>query len=70
MYKIKNGYLYFISEELNKTYILNCITKDVMELDDVGTELIKELLISNDLVRLEEIISLFEGVDLFEKRSA
>ena len=41
-----------------------------MELDDVGTELIKELLISNDLVRLEEIISLFEGVDLFEKRSA
>ena len=70
MYKIKSNYIYFISEELNKTYLLNCDNKEMLELDSVGTELIKELLNTNDEKRSLEIIELFEGCDLFEKRSA
>lgn len=70
MYKIKSNYIYFISKELNKTYFLDCETKEMFEIDSVGTELIEELITTDDEKRSQEIVELFEGVDLFEKRSS
>lgn len=70
MYKVKSDYIYFISKALNKAYFLNCVTKDIIELDDIGVELVNEILSTTDEKRALEIIDLFEGCDLFEKRSS
>ena len=70
MYKVKSDYIYFISKSLNKAYFLNCVTKDIIELDDIGVELVNEILHTSDEERALEIIDLFEGCDLFEKRSS
>jgi len=70
MYKIKSNYIYFVSKFLDKMYLLNCETKEMLELDCVGTDLVKELLSTKDEKRAIEIIELFEGCDLFERRSA
>lgn len=69
MYQIKNNYLYYISKELNKTYFLNCIDNSIFEIDEIGTKLIEELLTTKSDKRAQEIILLFEGVDLFERKS-
>lgn len=70
MYKVKSNYIYFISNALSKAYFLNCETKEILEIDGIGVELINEILSTNDEKRALEIIDLFEGCGLFEKRSS
>ncbi len=69
MYKFKNNFIYFISRYKKVTYILNCKTNDILEIDSLGTDLIEELLTTDDEKRAKEIIGLFEECDFFEKRN-
>ena len=70
MYKFMNNFIYYISKIKNETYILDCNTNEITELDSIGTELLRELLDTIDEKRTMEILKLFEGCDFFEKRSA
>lgn len=69
MYKFKSNFIYYISTIQKITYILNCSTNEITELDTVGTELLEELLKTTDEKRAKEILELFEECDFFEKRS-
>ena len=68
MYKFKDNYIYYISEALNKTYVLDLESNDIMEIDGIGTSLIIELLETCSVSRASEILELFSGVDYFEER--
>lgn len=70
MYRFKNNFIYYISKMQKATYILDCNTNEIIELDSVGTELLTELLNTTDEKRAIEILKLFEGCDFFEKRSS
>ena len=61
MYKFKNNFIYYISKIKNETYILDCNTNEITELDSIGTELLRELLDTIDEKRTMEILKLFEG---------
>ncbi len=69
MYNFKSNFIYYISTIQKITYILNCSTNEITELDTVGTELLEELLKTTDEERAKEILELFEECDFFEKRS-
>lgn len=67
MYKFKNNFLYYISQSQDITYILDCRTNKIVEIDSIGTALIKELLETKSENKAKEILDLFEGCDFFEK---
>lgn len=58
----------YTSQFLNKTFILNCITNEVFEIDSVGTELLFQLFNSKSSYKANEIFKLFEGADFLEKQ--
>lgn len=67
MYHFKSEYLYYISDELNKTYVLNCVNNEIIEFDEVGTNLLRKLLKSESHAEAKKIIKMFEGWDFFEE---
>ena len=69
MYNFKSNFIQYISTIQKITYILNCSTNEITELDTVGTELLEELLKTTDEERAKEILEMFEECDFFEKRS-
>lgn len=68
MYRFKSNFLYYISTSQDVTYILDCRTNKIVEIDSVGTALIKELLETKSEKKAKKILDLFEGCDFFEKR--
>ena len=56
MYNFKSNFIYYISTIQKITYILNCSTNEITELDTVGMELLEEFLKTTDEERAKEIL--------------